>query len=255
MGISADYRPKREVVSDTAFADRCVEIFVSEAKKAIGQKGFFFVAISGGHTPAVFFERLGQSQTAIELPWKKVHLFWVDERYVPPDSKNSNYKLAADTFLGKVSIPKENVHRIPTEYDDIKEAADVYERTLREVFVLKEGQLPQFDLIVLGMGADGHTGSLFQSSYASLDTSDLACVVYVMNHVLHEKLNRITITYPVMRAAKHLLVLVSGEEKAEILKEIMTSEPDEIKYPIHLLWPVLFKVTWLIDEQAARLLK
>src|SRR3989339_700509 len=250
MGISADYKPKIEVVSDTGFADRCVDIFVSEAQKAIEMKEVFFVAISGGHTPASFFERLGQSRTAIELPWKKIHLFWVDERYVPVDSKDSNFKLAADTFLGKVSVPQENVHPIPTEYDDIKEAADVYERTIRDTFNLQEGQVPQFDLIVLGMGADGHTGSLFQSSYASLDTSDLVCVVYVMNHVLHEKLNRITITYPVMQAAKHLLVLVSGEEKAEILKQIMTGEPDEIKYPIHLLWPVLYKVTWLIDEQA-----
>src|SRR3989339_809496 len=125
MKISAN-KPNIEVVPDVAFADRCVEIFISDAKKAIEQKGLFFAAISGGNTPKHFFERLGKSQASLALAWKKIHLFWVDERYVPLDSQDSNYKLAADTFLDKVAIPKENIHRIPTEYDDVKEAADAY---------------------------------------------------------------------------------------------------------------------------------
>jgi 6-phosphogluconolactonase len=101
---------------------------------------------------------------------------------------------------------------------------------------------------MLGMGVEGHTGSLFPNSYACFDTEDLACVVYVLD----EDLNRITLTHPVLCAASHLAVLVSGQEKAAILKEVLTSEPDEVRYPIHALWPVIDKVTWLIDKQAAK---
>jgi 6-phosphogluconolactonase len=174
----------------------------------------------------------------------------VDERYVPPDSPASNFKLAADTFLPKVPIPPENVHRIPTEDSDSKFAARRYENTIREVFALRRNQLPSFDLIVLGMGVEGHTGSLFPNSYAPLDKDSLACVVYLLD----EKLNRITLTHPVLRAASRLAVLVSGQEKAAVLKEVLTSEPDEVRYPIHVLWPILDKVTWLVDSQAAKLL-
>ncbi|GAI55189.1 unnamed protein product, partial [marine sediment metagenome] len=184
------------------------------------------------------------------LPWDKIQLFWVDERYVQPDSQWSNYKLAADTFLAKVAIPGQNIHRIPTEYDDFKAAASCYEQTIREVFGLDENQGPEFDLIILGMGAEGHTGSLFPNSYAAFDTENLACVVYVLD----EKLNRITLTHPVLCAASHLAILVSGREKAGILKEVLTSEPDEVRYPIHALWPILNKVTWLVDKEAAKAL-
>jgi len=251
MAISTDYKPNVEVVADAeSLAQRSLQFFVADAVKAIKAKGIFYVAISGGHTPRRFFELLGEAHQAKTLAWDKIHLFWVDERYVPPDSKSSNYKLAADTFLPKVSIPEENVHRIPTEYSDFKAAAHRYEQTIREVFGLKENQLPQFDLIVLGMGAEGHTGSLFPNSFAPFDKHNLACVVYVLD----EKLNRITLTHPVLCAASHLAVLVSGKEKARILKEVLTSQPDEVRYPIHTLWPVLNKVTWLVDSAAAKLL-
>ena len=174
-------------------------------------------------------------------------MFWVDERYVPADSLQSNYKLAEDTFLNKVPIPRPNIHRIPTEFSDFKNAAKKYEEIIKTVFKLEPGQKPEFDLIILGMGPDGHTGSLFPNSYATFDTDDLACVVYVLD----EKLNRITLTHPVLCAAKHLIVLVAGKEKASILKEVITSEPDEVRYPIHTVWPVLNKVTWLVDKEAA----
>ncbi len=240
-----------EVVSEIeSLSCRIVKLFVADAEKAIKAKDVFYVAISGGNTPKRFFELLSEAPEARELPWNKIHLFWVDERYVPPDSEWSNYKLAADTFLAKVDIPAENVHQIPTECSDFKVSASQYEDTLRAVFGLTEKQKPEFDLIVLGMGADGHTGSLFPNSYACFDTEDLACVVYVMD----EKLNRITLTHPVLCGASHLIVLVSGEEKAQILKEVLTSEPDEVRYPIHSLWPILGKVTWVVDSAAAKLL-
>ncbi|MCK4752296.1 MAG: 6-phosphogluconolactonase, partial [Planctomycetes bacterium] len=152
MGISAtkNYKPNVEVVSELeSLSRRTVELFVADAKKAIGARGIFCVAISGGDTPKRFFELLSEVPESKALPWDKVHLFWVDERYVPPDSEKSNYKLAADSFLGKVGIPEENVHRIPTEYDDYKVAASHYEEAIQTVFGLDQGQIPEFDLIVL----------------------------------------------------------------------------------------------------------
>jgi len=248
MKTTTKYKPKVEVVPEPeSLAQRSVEIFIADALKAIKAKNNFYMAISGGHTPKRFFELLGEMPQANALPWDRIQLFWVDERYVRQDSKWSNYKLAADTFLNKVAIPDANIHRIPTEYGDFKVAANRYEETIREAFNLEAGQIPQFDLIVLGMGADGHTGSLFPNSYATFDMEHLACVVYVLD----EKHNRITLTHPVLCAASRLVVLVCGQEKADILKKVLTSEPDEVRYPIHALWPVLDKVTWLVDSAAA----
>ncbi len=251
MGIFAKYKPRIEVASDAeSLARNCVSHFVTDARNTFKVKDKFYVAVSGGQTPKRFFELLGEEPAAKDLAWDKIHLFWVDERIVEPDSIWSNYKLVLDSFLDKMNIPDENIHRIPTEHDDFRAAARHYEETIRKVFNLEQGKLPQFDLIVLGMGTEGDTGSLFPNSYAPFDTEDLACVVYVLD----EKLNRITLTHPVLSASSHLVVLVSGEEKAEILKEVLTTEPDEVRYPIHVLWPVLDKVTWLVDRQAARLL-
>jgi 6-phosphogluconolactonase len=252
MATAAHYKPNIEVVSDTEhLAYRSVELFVADAEKAIRTKDVFYTAISGGNTPRRFFELLGEMPGARALAWEKIQLFWVDERLVGPDSPSSNYKLAADTFLPKVSIPRKNIHRVPTERSDFESAAKRYEKTIRTVFGLSKNQIPEFDLIFLGMGVEGHIGSLFPNTYAPFDTNDLACVVYVMD----EKLNRITLTNPVLCAASHLAVLVSGEEKAGILREVLTSEPDEVRYPIHTLWPILDKVTWLTDAKAAKLLK
>ena len=249
METTTKYKSNVEVVSDPeGLAQSTIKIFIADAQKAIKARGVFYVAISGGNTPKRFFELLAETPQASSLPWDKIHLFWVDERYVHPESEWSNYKLAADTFLARVTIPEANVHRIPTELEDFKAAARRYEETIREVFGLGVGKIPEFDLILLGMGSDGHTGSLFPNSYAAFDTEDLACVVYVLD----EKLNRITLTHPVLRAASHLLVLVCGQEKAEILQKVLVSEPDEVRYPIHALWPVLDRVTWLVDSAAAQ---
>lgn len=251
MEALTNYKPNVDIVSDPeSLAQTSVEVFVTNARKAIKAREAFYVAISGGHTPRRFYELLGKMPQAKSLPWDKIHLFWVDERIVPAESDLSNYKLAADTFLQEVAIPENNVHRIPTEYGNFKDAARCYEDSIRKVFGLELGQIPQFDLIVLGMGVDGHTGSLFPNSYATFDTENLACVVYILD----EQLNRITLTHPVLCAATRLVVQVCGREKAAILKEVLTSEPDEVRYPIHALWPVIDKVTWLVDKAATELL-
>ena len=239
-------KSKIEVVPDIeSLAYRCLEIFLESARKAISAKNSFHVAISGGHTPQKFFELLGNSTDAKRLVWDKIYLFWVDERYVAPDSQQSNFKLAVDTFLSKVPISRDNVYRIFTEYRDINLAAKEYEKTIRIVFHLKQNEIPQFDMVLLGLGADGHTASL-------LPASD---VIFERKHIVATVKNilpaRITLTSPVLCAAARIVMLVSGKEKAEILKQVFTSEPDPNKYPVHILWPVLNKVTWLIDSAAA----
>jgi len=174
----------------------------------------------------------------------------VDERYVPSDSQASNYRLVAETLVRRIDIPQANVHRIPTESADMDAAARAYERMMREVFGLEEGGIPQFDLIVLGMGSDGHTASLFPNSPALRCVDRLACVVHAGADL---KLDRITLTKPVLLAARRLVVLVSGGEKARILEDVLTGEPDEMRYPIHMLRPVMERVTWLVDREAAGL--
>jgi len=249
MGTAAKYKPNVEIVPDAeSVARRSVDVFLSDAQRAISARDVFYVAVSGGHSPRRFFELLGETPEVASLPWDKIQLFWVDERYVPPDSEWSNYRLAAETFLDKVPIPIENIHRIPTEYEDFKNAAGSYEQTIRSVFGIGLDKVPQFDLMVLGMGVDGHIASLFPDSYACFDTADLACVVYVMG----DRHDRITLTQPVMCGASHLTVLVCGSEKADILKRVFSTDPEDIRYPAHILWPVLDKVTWLLDQDAAQ---
>jgi len=245
-----------QIVADAdALAHKCLDLFAASVKQTVKEKNVFYLAISGGRSPQRFFELLGSEQTALSLPWDKIHLFWVDERYVPHDSPYSNYKLAIDTFLTKIPIPTKNVHPIPTDDEDFDSAARQYEKTLRSVFGIKSGQLPKFDLIILGMGSDGHTGSLFPNSNASFDTKDLACSVYLLDQKLPDQtVNRITLTHPAICAASQIVVLVSGTEKAKTLKEVFAGPPDEVRYPIHVLWPVLDKVLWLIDSAAASLI-
>lgn len=227
-----------------------LKIFVSSAKNAIRTKGRFHVAISGGNTPKKFFELLGGTGKSGVILWDRVHLFWVDERCVQPDDEASNYRLAAQSFLSKVPIPSSNVHRIQGECCDYAKAVREYADTIRRIFNLAPGQVPEFDLMVLGMGPDGHVGSLFPNSYARFDTKALVSAVYFADG----DYSRITLTHPVLRAAAELVILVSGPEKADILRDVMQSELDEVRYPVHTLWPVLDKVTWLVDSEAGKYL-
>lgn len=233
-----------------ALSLKALEEFICRCREAIAKRGRFMVALSGGSTPDLFYQHLYDNPESGEIEWSKVHIFWVDERAVPPESGASNYYLAASRFIEKIDIPPENIHRIIGESTDLTEAAHQYEQTLREVFGIPPGTTPVFDLIVLGMGADGHIASLMPGSFALIDTHDLVTTVFHME----EDWSRITLTVPVLLAARRLTVLVSGTEKAQIVKEVFTSEPDPTKYPAHALWPVLDKMTWILDRDAARLL-
>jgi len=246
-----DIKPNITLVSSSEdLAVAALDVFVEQASKSIGSKGSFNVAISGGHTPEGFFELLGMEENARAVEWEKVQLFWVDERCVRPDAEGSNYGLAFHTFLDKVSIPEANVHRMIGENSDYAEAVRLYDETIRRVFKLEPGQLPKFDLIVLGMGVDGHIGSLMPNSYALFDTSDLVSAVYLLD----DKYNRITLTHPVICAASHLVVLISGSGKADIIRKVVQGPYDVVKYPVHILGPILDKVSWIVDEDAGRYL-
>jgi 6-phosphogluconolactonase len=246
-----EYKPNIEILADAeAIARRCLEIFAASVEQTVKEKNAFHLAVSGGKSPRRFFELLGSEKKSLSLPWDKIHLFWVDERYVPHDSPDSNYKLAADTFLTKVPMPKKNIHPIPTDFEYLDSAARQYEKIIQSVFNIKSDRIPEFDFITLGMGSDGHTGSLFPNTNFRFDTKALACAIQLAKPAI----NRITLTPAIICAASKIVLLISGTEKAKILKEAFSSRPDEIRYPIHILWPVLDKVLWLIDSPAAKLI-
>lgn len=252
MDLVQNYKPNIVRVEDThQLAVRALEEFIQTACQSIESKGVFNVAISGGHTPGVFYELLSGEAANSKIDWSKVHLFWVDERCVHPSAEASNFALAANTFLLDIPIPRENVHRVPGEELDYAKAARQYERTILEAFGLQSGQMPVFDLILLGMGADGHIGSLLPNTYALFDTEDLVSAVYKMDG----DFSRITLTVPVLKQAERIMVLISGQAKAEIVREVFGSEPDIVKYPVHSLWPILDKIIWIMDQHAGALIQ
>lgn len=203
------------------------------------------IALSGGSTPKRFHELLADSEG---IDWTRVHVYWGDERMVPPDDAESNFRMAKETLLDQVGIPSVQIHRMRGELDP-GEAADEYERTLRESFGVEPPDVPRLDLNILGVGSDGHTASLFPGTDA-LDVRDRWVVA---NHVPQQGSWRLTLTYPVLNAARTTLVLVSGEGKAEAIRRIFDpNEPD--KPPAAFVQPE-GQMIWLLDEAAAGLLK
>src|SRR5215470_3225981 len=213
------------VVADASALYRAAAAEFSRcAREAIASRGRFAVALSGGNTPRGVYSLLAAEQTNV-LPWNQIYVFLGDERHVPPDHPDSNYRMANETLFSKVPIPPQNVFRVPAELP-APAAADEYERSLRSFFNLGPGSWPSFDLILLGLGDDGHTASLFPGSAALQETSRLV----VANWVEKFQSFRITFTYPVLNRAAEVLFLVSGEGKAQILKSVLA--PSEAKaYP------------------------
>jgi 6-phosphogluconolactonase len=208
----------------------------------------FTIALSGGSTPARLHKRLGSEPTVRDrLPWENIHFFWGDERHVPPDHAQSNYRMARDTLFAFAPVPGSNIHRICTEEPDAVLAAEKYERELFAFFKLKQGQLPRFDIIVLGMGPDGHTASLFPGTDALHETKRLV----VANWVEKLQTHRITMTAPVLTKAALIIFLVSGREKAAVLKEVLEGEFRPELLPAQLIRPDNGKLLWLVDQAAA----
>jgi len=225
---------------------------LSRAKASIAERGRFSLCLSGGSTPQSLYCMLANdSFFRTRVPWGKIDLFWGDERHVPPDHPDSNYRMAKETLLSRVPIPKDSIHRIKGETPDPHQAAREYEEVLVHFFRLAKGTFPRFDLVLLGMGKDGHTASLFPGTEALQEQRRLV----VANRVERLGGDRITLTIPVLNQAAFLLFLVSGDEKAETLKTVLEDRRYPKSLPVQLIHPKEGRVLWLVDKAAARLLK
>ncbi len=220
------------------------EEFTSQTTAAVRSHGRFTVALSGGSTPRSLYTLLA---TKASLPWDKVYFFFGDERHVPPDNPESNYRMARESLLSKVPIPPENIFRVPAENPDANKAAEAYEQTLRKFFDPASGSFPRFDMILLGMGPDGHTASLFPGTTALQEKSRWV----VSNWVEKFKTDRLTLTLPVLNNAAVVMFLVSGRDKAGVLKEVLEgNKPGEL-LPSKLIRPSNGELIWMVDGAAA----
>lgn len=226
---------------------RAAELVVTLAQRAAEVEGNrFTIALSGGETPKSLYTLLASAEYATRIPWGRVHVFWGDERHVPPDDPDSDYRMAHEALLSKVPIPAENVHRIHAELPDAAEAARGYADDLRGLFNLLPDELPRFDLVLLGMGNDGHTASLFPGTDALHDTEHLVAAPWV------DKLNtyRLTLTPPVLNNAKVVVFLVSGAGKAATLHDVLDGPRNPNLLPAQLIAPTDGTLLWMVDQAA-----
>jgi len=238
-----------QVVKDLAEISRtAAEMIIHQATAMETCGAPFTLALSGGSTPRMLHERLSHEPAVTRrVPWNNLHFFWGDERHVPPEDPQSNFRMARETLFASAPVPAPNIHRVPAEEPDAVVAAEKYERELRSFFNLKPGQWPRFDCVLLGIGADGHTASLFPATKALKETRRLVAANWVEKFQCH----RITMTVPVLNQAAQVIFLVSGRQKAEILKAILEGDYRPDLLPAQLIRPVDGKLLWLVDEAAA----
>jgi 6-phosphogluconolactonase len=219
------------------------KFIVDIANKAIAEKGKFIISFSGGHTPVKLYSILAKHPFREQIEWKKTFIFWGDERCVPLDDAQNNAHEAKVTLLDKVKIPPSNIHVIPVNLTPA-EAANKYELEIKDFF----GNEPmQFDLVLLGLGENGHTASLFPGAKILKEQAEGVREVFVEE----EKMSRITMTAPLINQAHHILFLVTGDKKAEILENVMWVPYQPEKYPAQLIKPVHGDLRWFADSTAA----
>ncbi len=234
-----------QVLSDLeVMSHKAAEIFIDISRSCFASRVKFSAAISGGFTPRRLYTLLGSKYYCDRVDWQHTHLFCVDERCVSREDEESNFKTAFDTLLSKVPIPEGNIHWIKGEEAPDKAARD-YEGDLRKFFGMSG--LPIFDLIILGMGEDGHTASLFPGSESLKETTRLALPVYLEK----PNRNRITLTLPVLNHAAQIIFLVSGRSKATVLAEILGDGEKKRRFPAGLISPIRGNMIWLVDQEAA----
>ncbi|MDE5831788.1 MAG: 6-phosphogluconolactonase [Desulfovibrio sp.] len=226
-----------------AMAERAAHILAAACEEAVAERGVFKIALSGGTSPIPLFRLLARTDWADRLPWDKMTFFWVDERGVGPDHPDSNYGLARRELLSKV--PATHFYRIHGE-DDPEEAAARYEEQIRRDFNLGPNETPRFDFMLLGMGDDGHTGSIFPNSPALAEKKRIAMDVYVPER----KTDRITLTLPVINNSRCCMFLVNGEDKRETLTQAMNLLTPP-KLPSQMVRPRAGDLVWIVDEAAA----
>jgi 6-phosphogluconolactonase len=225
------------------------EFIADLAEATIESRNIFTLVLSGGSTPRLLYEELARQPVSKRIDWRKTHLFWGDERYLPKNHPESNFALAFQSLVAKVDVPPSNIHRVITENDSANAAAEDYEKTLRHFFRPPSGSedhpyLPSFDLVLLGLGQDGHTASLFPGD-AALEEK-YRWVVAVDGASASPPVPRITLTFPVLNKAECVIFLVSGSDKKEVFAEIMNN-PGTAAYPAARVRPS-GRLLWFVDE-------
>jgi 6-phosphogluconolactonase len=239
-------RELREVVvcdNAAALSRAAAERLEAAIDEAVARSGRCSVALSGGSTPRALYRLLADPTAPFRrhIPWTRVHLFWGDERHVPPDHRDSNYRMVRETLLRSISIPEENVHRVQAELAEAAQAARAYEAVLRSFF----GAEPRFDVVLLGLGEDAHTASLFPGSEALDERERWVAAPFVAKQSAH----RITLTPPVLDGARLALFLVSGAAKARALRDVLEGERDPQRFPAQVV--AAERNLWLADRDAA----
>ncbi|MBD1842992.1 6-phosphogluconolactonase [Cyanobacteria bacterium FACHB-63] len=230
--------PQIEILADlNALVDRTLELVVEKLQAAIATRNIATIALSGGSTPKPLYEKLAQQN----LPWDKLHIFWGDERYVPADHPDSNQRMARLAWLDKVPIPPANIHPMPTDDADPAIAAQKHEAELQTFFNTEPGEFPAFDVILLGIGDDAHTASLFPHTPA-LQVRDR--LITVGNK---DGNPRITFTAPLINAAQTVIFMVAGANKYNALAQIFADQADENTYPARLIKPE-GELWWLLER-------
>lgn len=224
-------------------------LFAERAAGAVSARGRFTAALSGGRTPEAYYALLAKAPFASQIPWDRVYLFWGDERCVPPSHKESNFRLARERLLDHVSIPPANVHRIRGEMDPV-EAAALYEGELREFFGQHGETCPAFDFVLLGLGEDGHTASLFPGSPAIRESLRQVSAQFVDAH----KGWRITLTPPAINAARLAAFVVAGKGKAAAVRDVLKGPFRPGTLPAQAIRPSRGELRWMLDRDAAQLL-
>lgn len=215
------------------------------SEKAIEERGILAVVLSGGETPVEFYQRLSDSKNS--FPWGRTHIFLADERFILFDHPDSNYGMIRRDLLTRISLPPQNVHTIQI-YQTPEISAERYEEEIRTFFRLKEDKFPQFDLIILGIGEEGHTASLFPGDSALLETHRLTAAVHLDN----ERHERVTLTLPVINRVRNIVFLVLGESKAEIIKQVLKNPQSSL--PASRVQPDNGRLFFLLDKAASLLL-
>jgi 6-phosphogluconolactonase len=230
-----------EILPDkSALIERAFVLIKQKIIAAIADKDLCTIALAGGSTPQPIYEAIAKET----LPWEKIHVFWGDERYVPPQHPDSNQKMAREAWLNQVNIPEANIHPMPTGSENPQVDAELHEQEIAGFFGLKLGDIPHFDLILLGMGDDGHTASLFPHTDA-LGIRDRLITVGNKNGE-----SRLTFTVPLINAAHCVIFMVAGSNKKTALQQIFAPESDDFNYPSRLIKPQ-GELWWLLDRSAA----
>lgn len=232
--------PDLEALSDAAVG-RIAEV----AEQSIAQRGAFHIALSGGATPRHLYERLARAPYVSTMDWSRVHVYFGDERCVPPDHPDSNFRMANTALLMHVPIPSAQIHRINADLAYVRQCAVAYAAVLMSSLPTSNN-VPQFDMVLLGIGPDGHIASLFPATGSALSERRPVTAVYAVS--MHAW--RISITLAVINQARHILLLVSGSGKAEVLERVFRGEPGVVPLPVQRIQP-LFELEWYLDQAAA----